>query len=147
MKGKWGKHVKNWMKVKWGSNSHSFFLSFNLSFPSAHHYQLPTTHQECQTTTTPNPTLDPPLEAFNEEMAHGLLLLYPWSSNPNCLDNVETDYHLPQVITDNVLVTTSQVPVLDCDDWALNPGVGKGLSVPHINKTPADRHFVCNLVT
>jgi hypothetical protein len=136
-----------WFTFWCTSNSHSFFLSFNLSSPSAHHYQLPTTHQECQTTTTLNPTLDPPLEAFNEEMAHSLLLLCPWSPNPNRLNNIETDHHLPQVITDDVSVTTSRVPVPDHNDWALNLGVGKGPSVPHINEMPADGCFVCNLVT
>jgi hypothetical protein len=50
--------------------------------------------------------LDPPLEAFNKEMVHRLLLLHPWSLNPNLLDNIETDHHLHQVVTDNVLVTT-----------------------------------------
>jgi hypothetical protein len=91
--------------------------------------------------------LDPPLEAFNEEMAHGLLLLCPWSLNPDLLDNIETDYHLHQVITDNVLVTTGRVPVPDHDDRALDLGVGKGPSVLHIDETSADGHFVCNLVT
>jgi hypothetical protein len=60
--------------------------------------------------------LDPPLEAFNEEMAHGLLLLHPWSLNPDRLNNVETDHHLPQVVTDNVSVTTGRVLVPDHDD-------------------------------
>jgi hypothetical protein len=91
--------------------------------------------------------LDPPLEAFNEEMAHGLLLLRPWSPNPDRLDNVETDHHLPQVVTDDVSVTTGRVPVPNHDDRALDPGVGKGPSVPHINETPIDGCFVCNLVT
>jgi hypothetical protein len=90
--------------------------------------------------------LDPPLETFNEEMAHGLLLLRPWSPNPNRLDNVKTDHHLPQVVTDDVSVTTNQVPVLNCDNRALDPEVGKGPSVLHINETPTDGHFVCNLV-
>jgi hypothetical protein len=80
-------------------------------------------------------------------MDHGLLLLCPWSLNPNLLDNVETDHHPYQVIIDDVLVTTSRVLVHDHNDRALNPGVGKGPSVLHINKTSVDRHFVCNLVT
>jgi hypothetical protein len=50
--------------------------------------------------------LDPPLEAFNKEMAHSLLLLRPWSPNPDHLNNVETDHHLPQVVTNNVSMTT-----------------------------------------
>jgi hypothetical protein len=91
--------------------------------------------------------LDPPLEAFNEEMAHSLLLLRPWSPNPNHLNNIKIDHHLPQVIIDNVSVTTSQAPVLDHDDRALDPGVGKGPSVPHINEMPVDGHFIYNLVT
>jgi hypothetical protein len=84
--------------------------------------------------------LDSPLEAFNEEMAHGLLLC-PWSPNPDHLDNVETDHHLPQVVTDDMSVTTGRVPVLDHDNRALDPGVGKGPSVLHINKMPVVLRF------
>jgi hypothetical protein len=50
--------------------------------------------------------LDPPLEAFNEEMAYGPLLLCSWSPNPDLFDKVETDHHLHQVVTDDVVVTT-----------------------------------------
>jgi hypothetical protein len=91
--------------------------------------------------------LDTPLEAFNEEIAHSLLLLCPWSLNPNFLDNVETDHHPYQVVIDDVLVTTSQIPVHDHDDQALDPGVDKGPLVLHIDKMSADGRFVCNLVT
>jgi hypothetical protein len=91
--------------------------------------------------------LDPPLEAFNEKIAHGLLLLRPWSLNPDLLDNVETDHHLHHVVTDDMLVTTGRVPVPDHNNQALDPGVGKGPSVLHIDETSTDGCFVCNLVT
>jgi hypothetical protein len=42
---------------------------------------------------TPNSTLDPPLEAFPEEMAHSLLLLLLWILNPSLLNNIEIDHH------------------------------------------------------
>jgi hypothetical protein len=50
--------------------------------------------------------LDPPLEAFNKEMAHGLLLLCPWNPNPDLLDNIEIDHHPHQVVIDDVFRTT-----------------------------------------
>jgi hypothetical protein len=115
-------------------NSHSFFLLFNLSSLSTYHYhlnnfyQLPTTHQECQPITTPKPMLDPPLEAFTKEMAHGLLLCL-WIPNSGYLDNIVINHHLHRVITDDVLITIIQVPVL------------------HLDKMSANGCFTCNLVT
>jgi hypothetical protein len=91
--------------------------------------------------------LDPLLEAFPEEMSHGLLLLHPWILNPGLLNNVETDPHLHRVVIDDVLVTIVRVPAHDYDDLALNPGAGKGPSALHLNETSVNRRFVYNLVT